>query len=184
MTLHTRVAIHGEIDGQEAFQLALEAICVAAGEADRIPTAVLRDPCQNENGSTSLGTCIGQGLPGIVDCDFRSGAALHPTDERLEDSDGVWTPACWVELGWDTAYGYTGPNGASCSDLHARAIVIVHRALAARGIGMSWFNEYTCEWHSGIDDLAGLSAAGLEADLWFRNTVMPAIAIELTKGAR
>ncbi|MGW2666093.1 hypothetical protein ACWCW7_34500 [Nocardia tengchongensis] len=177
MTLHTRVAVHGEIDGREAFQIALEAICVAAGEAGRIPTAVVRDPYEHEDGSVSLGTQIGQGLPGIVDCDYRPGAELHP-EPNAEDGY-LWTPACWVELGWDTAYGFTGRDGVGCSDLHARSIVIVHQALAQRGIEMSWYNEYTGEWHSGNEGLDTLAAAGLEADLWFRNTAMPAIALTL-----
>lgn len=188
MTLHTRVAIVQEIDPQDAFRLALDTICVAAGEADRIATAKVREPSPYGD-AMHVGTVLGQGLPGIVDCDYRIGGPLHAEDYYGDDDDYEpgekrWldTPACWLSIGWDTAYGYTGPNGMGCSDLHSVAITLVHKALAERGIQMHWYNEYDGAWHPGIENLGTLSAAGLEADLWFRNTAMPAITAHLALG--
>ncbi len=51
MTLHTRVAIVGDITGGDAFKLALEAICHAGGEADRIATAQISEPRTNSSGA-------------------------------------------------------------------------------------------------------------------------------------
>lgn len=188
MTLNTRVAIVQEIDPQAAFRLALDAICIAAGEADRIATAQVRGPSVHENGTASVGTVLGQGLPGIVDCDYRIGGPLHAEDyyDRTYLDPGetatLDTPACWVEIGWDTAYSFAGANGIGCSDLHSIAITLVHKALAERGIDIHWYNEYDSTWNSGIEKLDTLSAAGLEADLWFRHTAMPAIAAHIALG--
>ncbi|AXK88563.1 hypothetical protein SAMN05421776_12138 [Nocardia farcinica] len=183
MTLHTRVAIVQKIDPKAAFQLALSAICTAAGEEHRIETAKVNEPEDyGRDGVLCIGTVIGQGLPGIVECDFRTGGPLYAedyygNDEDTEPDDTRWlcTPACWLEIGWDTGYGYRSPEGLGCSALHARAITFMHKALSEMGIEMRWYNEFDARWHPGIENLDTLSAAGLEADLWFRTTALPAI---------
>ncbi len=181
MTLHTRVAIVGDITGGDAFKLALEAICHAGGEADRIATAQISEPRTNSSGICTIGTVIGQGLPGITDCDFRVNGPLYSEDEYYErDEDdpadyepSLATPACTVEISWDTTYGYRGPDGIGCSGLHARAISYVAGHIAKLGLTLHWFNEYECTWYSGVDDLHTLDSAGAEADTWFRSVVQP-----------
>ncbi|MBF6187599.1 hypothetical protein [Nocardia farcinica] len=190
MTLNTRVAIIQKIDPKAAFQLALSAICTAAGEEHRIETAKVNEPEDYaRDGILRIGTVIGQGLPGIVECDYRTDGPLYAEDyygddEDYEPGDTRWlaSPACWLEIGWDTGYGYSGPNGMSCSDLHSVAITLVHKALAELGVEMRWYNEYDGKWHPGVDNLGTLSAAGLKADLWFKNTALPAIVASLTVG--
>lgn len=186
MTLHTRVAITGPIPTRTAFDLALQAVCTAAGEAARIATAQIEGPedCY-EPGVRRIGSVIGQGLPALTWCTFRPDGPLHPEDayddEYAEEGEEPYfmSPACSLMLHWDTAYGFTGPNGMGCSDLHSIAIAHVCQELTKRGLGMHWHNEYTGEWHLGIENLDTLSAAGLEADLWYRNTALPAIALHI-----
>src|SRR5690606_17581569 len=133
--------------------------CTAADEAHRIETARVNEPEDYRgDGTLSLGTVIGQGLPGITDCRYRATGPLYAEDyygddEDYEPGDTRWlaSPACWLEIGWDTAYGYSGPKGMGCSDLHAVAITLVHKALTELGVEMRWCNEYDGKWHPGID---------------------------------
>lgn len=83
-----------------------------------------------------------------------------------------------IEVTFDTAYGYRGDGGESCSDLHARLIRAFGQWLDARGLPWKWQNEYTGEWfdsYDGLDEFGDAHRA-TGADAWFRNIVVPAIA--------
>lgn len=84
-----------------------------------------------------------------------------------------------IEVNWDTAYGYRGPNGESCSTLHAYYIAALGKWCDERGIAWKWRNEYTGEWFDGTDGLAefgGFHDRPGGAGDWFVNQVLPAIA--------
>lgn len=112
------------------------------------------------------------------------GPMIVPADDP-EDPDEVdhvkSTPTKngWaaIEVTFDTAYGYRGPDGESCSDLHARLVTALGQWCDARGLPWKWQNEYTGEWHDQYDGLAEFGDAHRTtgADDWFRHTVMPAI---------
>ena len=183
MTLHTQVAIVGPISNRDALDLAIRAVCTAAGEPGRAQTAKLDEPSSRFGKSDDVfwwSTTCGQGLPAWTGCTYRVDAPLYVEDEYETDED--WSdepyfvaPACSVLIDWDTTYGYRGPNGMRRSDLHSVAIAYVCEELTRRGLGMHWFNEYDSTWHLGVEGLDTLSAAGLEADLRFRHTARPAI---------
>jgi hypothetical protein len=144
MTLHTRVLLDGPINGETAFAAALQSICEAGAARDRIDTAVVvRRPGR-------IYTAIGQGLPGIVDCDYMGDGPLRVEDVRDDDGD-VEEYACTVEVGWDTAYAYTDASG-DCEDLHHRAIVRLRDLLPAR-VALRWVNEFTGDLHMELDGL-------------------------------
>lgn len=184
MTLNTQVAIVGPISNRDALDLAIRAVCTAAGEPHLAEKAVLDEPSSKYSSDPDVfwwPTKCGQGLPAWTGCRYRMDGPLYREDKYETYEDGsdelpyFVAPACSVLIDWDTTYGYTGPNGIGCSDLHSIAIRYVHDELTRRGLEMHWENEYDGTWHRGIEGLDTLSAAGLEADLWFRHTAQPAI---------
>ena len=52
----------------------------------------------------------------------------------------------YYDVGWDTTYGYRGPGGTGCSDLHRRFTRELGDWLD--GLGADWIakNEFTGEW--------------------------------------
>lgn len=86
----------------------------------------------------------------------------------------------YVVVSMDTAYGYRGDGGESCSDLHARLVTALGQWLDAREIPWKWRNEYTGEWFDRYDqlDTFGDAHRATGADEWFRTRVLPAIATE------
>jgi hypothetical protein len=185
MTLHTRIALTGDIDPIEAHHAALVAICTAADEPERIATALIDAPRPGYTDETALriSTTIGQGLPGIVDMNYREGGAMlnpEPTYDEYEDENGVTIvvpddPRCTLTLGWDTAYTFTGPGGMGCTQLHAVALAHLYQWASNKGVSMSWHNEYNGTWHEGLDGLAEFFGDGDKAMSWFGNAVVPAI---------
>ena len=212
MTLDTRIWLHGTIKGEDAFALSLHALLKAAGHKTEVGTGHTRRYSAGElpewvadvkpgdkmlNGSDwteeriemhrakrdSISTVIGQGLPGIVDCDFRAdGSPLAPEDVH-EEFDSRWhdSPeevtveqrACQVQLSWDTAYSYN-EGGMGCTELHARALVNLFQTLPA-GVTMTWQNEFTGDVFAGLDGLVEFLGDGSSARSWFNNEAMPAI---------
>lgn len=85
-----------------------------------------------------------------------------------------------IQVNWDTAYSYRGPQGESCSELHAALIAALGVWCDKRGIAWKWKNEFTGEWFDGMDGLqefAGDYANG--PSQWFNNVAMPAILAEI-----
>jgi hypothetical protein len=90
-----------------------------------------------------------------------------------------------IEVTFDTAYGYRGEGGESCSDLHARLVTALGRWCDARDLPWKWQNEYTAEWHDGFDGLDDFGNAhrATGADDWFQNLALPAIRAHIAGGA-
>jgi len=69
-----------------------------------------------------------------------------------------------MEVSFDTAYGYSGPEGG-CGDLHARLVRGLGEWLDGKGVRWSWLNEWTSEVHEGYERLTELGGY-----LWQRVT--------------
>lgn len=129
----------------------------------------------------SIGNKAAQGLCALLAIYYRPDAPL-----RAKDGDCHWfcdpdcdeeddTRACWLEVSFDTAYGYRDEQGRGCGDLHASLVAQLGQWLDERGVRWLWENEFTGEIHSGYDRLTDLCTGGFEAAAWFRTTVLPAI---------
>jgi hypothetical protein len=202
VTLNTQIWLHGPIHGRTAFNLSLTALLTAANRADQIATAQIseqragevpdwvldRDPAPTQeqidywrHDYDKIGTVLGQGLPGIVDCEYRDGGSPLATEDVYEDEDEGEEPyitqrKSQVELSWDTAYGYN-ENGLSCSMLHAKALILLYESLPDR-ITLTWQNEYTGDIFEGLNGLDRLLDNGDKAADWFENLVKPALEAE------
>jgi hypothetical protein len=84
----------------------------------------------------------------LGDWGVRNGYEPDPEDEEL-DPEGT------VVMHYDTAYGYTGDNHASCSDLHSYLMKSVRDHFADRGWTFTWYNEYMGEWSEDFDHMFG-----------------------------
>lgn len=126
----------------------------------------------------SISNQIGQGLPAILDISYRPGAPLRTPQQAAEcddcepdcDKDHYYR-ACWLDIDFDTAYGYSGPDGMGCGDLHARLVAQLGQWLDAKGVRWEWRNEFTGDVHGGDDRyerLIELCSGGFEATSWFR----------------
>lgn len=128
---------------------------------------------------------LGQGLPAWLMIGYRPGAPLRSAeqvaacDEDCDpDCDGSYHDrACWLDVDFDTAYGYDH-DGMGCGDLHAALVARLGRWLDARGVRWEWRNEFSGEVHGGVDRyerLADLASGGFEATAWYQTAVLPAI---------
>lgn len=106
--------------------------------------------------------------------------ASHAADIAGDPTENGWSA---IEVSFDTAYGYTGPNGESCSDLHARLVRAVGAWCDRKGLPWKWQNEFTGEWHHGTDGLAEFGDAfrSTGAESWFREKALPAILSEVSR---
>lgn len=149
----------------------------------------------------SIGHPVGVGLSALLDIRYGVDGPMqhvcgsdcevdpaggYPTEADIEETH-QWAARSPTQNGWaaievtfDTAYGYRGEDGESCSDLHARLVTALGRWLDARGLPWKWQNEYTGDWFDRFDGLAEFGDAhrSTGADAWFRNLVLPAIASE------
>lgn len=205
MTLNTVVIIQADgattIEPQVAFDLALQSILKAAGEESRFETALVNPPSNSYRNDyksykelegdgvtmpiATISTRIGQGLPGITDIDYRvDGTPLYTEDQYEQDDDEdeprFVRPAGLIELSWDTAYS-ANYNGVGCTELHVSALIYLFEELQARGLTMTWKDEYRGTWHKGISQeaFAEFLGSGDNAMAWFQGTVKPAIAAKL-----
>jgi hypothetical protein len=140
----------------------------------------------SDEGRWSISNEIGQGLPAILDIEYRPGAMLWTPAQAAECDDDCdegcdkdhYFRACWLNIDFDTAYSYRGPNGIGCGGLHALLVAEVGNWLDARGLAWEWRNEFTGEVHGGetrYAQLLGLADGGRDAAEWFTGMVKPAI---------
>jgi len=88
-------------------------------------------------------------------------------------------PVGYVDLTFDTSYGFRDDHGRGCSELHAGYVVRVAAHAAELGVGIAWNNEFTGEWHDGIEGLDQFADNGKDAQDWFRNVAAPAVAAHI-----
>jgi hypothetical protein len=202
MTLDTRFYILDAVDAHDVFvegQRLLSLYDVDGRGSDRQVSSDRQDPTWRDGREfTELGNPwsifnqLGRGLPAILDVSYRPGAPLRTPEQAAEHDDcdaynepgdppcseTEHRPACWVEISWDTAYGYTGPDGMGCGDLHARFVAAMAAWCDERSLRWRWRNEFTGEVHDDLGSLIGLVGSGFEASVWLRSTVLPALAAE------
>lgn len=193
MTLDTRVYVHNPVDYCEVWIKCNQLIDAHEGvkftdepvpeyaHGERLPA--------NEAGEWWIWNKPGQGLSALLDIHYRKDRALILPGEHgrycepEDDCDGSCAPACWLEVSFDTAYGYRGDNGEGCGDLHARLVAELGQWLDGKGLRWSWVNEFTGDTHWGYEGLTDLGSGGAEASSWYRNIVAPAIAAITAGGA-
>jgi hypothetical protein len=135
------------------------------------------------DGLRSIWNKPGQGLPALLDMTYREGGPIkadpNACDRYCDDDEPCdqesHKPAHWIEVSFDTAYGYRDDEGRGCGDLHASLVSQLGQWLDERHVRWMWQNEFTGEIHSGYERLVELCSAGFEATAWFETTVKPAI---------
>jgi len=131
----------------------------------------------------------GVGLPAWLIVQYGpDGPLLRDTcddlDEPGHDPADCYTcrkPEGFIEVSFDTAYGYRGSNGEGCGDLHAALVGKLGTWCDERRLPWVWKNEFTGEWHTGRESLRELGDAGKAAMDWYTGTVLPAIASEVSR---
>lgn len=145
--------------------------------------------------ATSIGNALGQGFDAIFDIDWREDHGpiiwFDPVEELkgMEDYYAEYPdamaettemyakyPSGLIKIDWDTSYGYTGPGGIGCTELHASFIIrLAKEYLEPRGITFAWQNEYSGEWHEGLTGFEDFGQHGRDAAEWFSTVALPAI---------
>lgn len=186
MTLDTRIYVLDDID----YRLVFAECGRLIGQHEGI--RFKDEPCEvftngawrpEPHGLRRIGNELGQGLPAILEVTYRRGGAAKATSEQCDrycdtpcdvpkDSHD---PAHWLEVSFDTAYGYRDTQGRGCGDLHASLVAQLGQWLEKRNVRWAWRNEFTGDLHHGYDGLAELCSNGAAATTWFRETVRPAI---------
>ncbi len=142
MTLATQIVIKDAIPALEVFRLCQSLL----GDPDR-------QAWEHRNYSASSDDWVyanrpGQGLVALLT--VRHGA------ECGTDS---------VTVTFDTAYGFSGPCGADCGDLHAWLVSQLAQWLELRGARFEWQQESTGDWFDSVEPsaLAALGSAAIGA---------------------
>ena len=199
MTLSTNLYVLGPVDVRALFHFAQGLLTkyddrpTPQQPADQVWKDEERHAVWKDPGARTIRNEIGQGLPAILDIDYRPGAMLRTAEQAAahdedcdDDCSGKYhSRACWADLDLDTTYGYRDARGWGCGDLHAVLVGEIGNWLDERGIPWEWQNEFTSEVHGGDDRyerLIDLASSGFEASAWFRTSVLPAIAAEIAGG--
>ena len=187
MTLNTVIYLD-DVYGRHVAEEVYEFFNVLLGpRPDGLPTE--RHPekmAWSEEGVFSLGNRLGQGLPAILEVQFREGAPLatveqaaaHNEDcewDQKEGNDCSWNHpvATGIKISLDTTYGYSDEYG-SCTMLHARYLVAFYeQVVKPRGLKMRWVNEFNGEINEGLNGLEEFFGDGDKADDWFKGILMP-----------
>lgn len=170
MPLNTEIYILDEIDPHKVFNFCNELM----GVKKPIFTEAYDEWQQNP--VISLDNAPGQGLPAWVMSNYRRKGPLYSMAQYERDSETgknrLVTPACFMEVSFDTAYGYRDSYGGS-TELHGRYIVALQEWLAKRNVSMCWKNEFTDTIHHGNEGLEAFFNGGDRANEWFTNSVLP-----------
>jgi len=162
MTLHTRVKVMSPgIDPRETFVKMRQII--GAGEQYSAWESPQMDSENEYRHTMSPGfhMDLGQGLPALLWVDHWRGE-LEPAHEHDKfcyewDESGSPTdklecdpePRGYIEINYDTAYGYRADNNASCSDLHAWITQEIGAWLDRHGATWEWYDESGDGWGHG-----------------------------------
>mgnify|MGYP007010739939 CR=1 FL=1 len=193
MTLNTRIYVLDPIKPKEIFVRCNQLI--GATEATRFSDEQLKTwrdgvALVEPSNPWNIGNGLGQGLCALLNIYYRPDAPLRATVQSCnyycdsdcadihDEDDG---PAHWLQVSFDTAYGYRDDEGRGCGDLHASLVSQLGQWLDERGIRWMWENEFTGEIHSGYERLIDLCSGGFEASAWFRTTVLPAITSDASR---
>lgn len=191
MTLNTAIYVLGEIDPKELWVEANRLI--GSHEGIKFKNEQ-REGWRHEEPYWEFWNLAFQGLPALLDLKYQPDGPLRtpefsakhddycnvPGNDDYDPDDDLCTvaehdPACWVEVRYDTSYGYRGAGGEGCGDLHAHLVTQLGVWLGERGISWRWKNEFTGDVHDRFDGLDKLGAEGGKSSDWYLNTVAPVI---------
>ena len=184
MTLNTEVIATTPCDPHEVFHVCRGLL--GATDAHPFTDEPMGDRWYGA-GVWEIGNRMGIGLPALLQVRYRPGEPRRTPEESAKcdedcepDCDGdhsQYRPACWVEIHFDTAYGYRDERGRGCGNLHAQLLFDLGQWFDERKIGWGWQNEFTGEWHyeDRYRALKDLCSGGGQAMAWFVETVQPLI---------
>jgi len=170
MTLNTAIYILDEIDPHKVFEF-----CNGLMGADKAISTETYDEWET-NPVISLDNAPGQGFPAWLMSNYRKKGPLYPMAQYEHDDETgerqLIAPACYMEISFDTAYGYQDSYGGA-TELHGRYIVALYHWLQKRNVSMCWQNEFTGTIHHGTEGLESFFSGGDRANEWFQNSVLP-----------
>jgi hypothetical protein len=204
MTLDSRVYVHGKINAHDVFRKCQQMLDAENAETKdeqdttyidgqlvvrpENPWTLMNKPGQDFNAWLRLNYKPGAPLRTEADAASHDEDCNVPGSEYYDPEEAVCEgdhqPACWVEVSFDSSYGYRDDQGRGCGDLHAGLISELGQWLDAQGVAWSWKNEYTGEVHHGYSSLVELASDGCASQAWFQTTVAPAIAAEIGRAGR
>jgi hypothetical protein len=147
MTLSTDVYIQGPVD-LNALKYVVQATLAEFDEYGRTPDQQLWEG-ESDTFRNSWSTTLGQGLPARTFIHYGSDVVWRQLDDVEED--GFVTPAHFASIDFDTAYGYRGPEGQTCSALHVQLMTRVGKWLDEQSVPWKWRDEFTGEIHAAYD---------------------------------
>lgn len=157
MTLSTDMYVQAPVD-VVALQYVVKCALAEFDEVGRTPDQQTWNDDSAEL-SPSFSTLVGQGLPAWTYIHFgAAGTWAQPHDEYAEDSDydedgepAIQSPKHFARIDFDTAYGYRGENGESCSALHVELMKRVGAWLDEQSVPWKWRDEFTGIVHDAYD---------------------------------
>lgn len=180
MTLSTDIYILDPVDPKEVFDFCNKYLLkVTDPLIDHKPdTTWSRDTGWVDDPEVmDLSNRIGQGFDAWLLTKYRKNGPLYSEDQYDDDEDReepyLLSPACFMKLDFDTAYGYRSEFGG-CAQLHSRYIVALHDWLETKGVRIKWRNEFTGEIFDGLDGLDGFGNDGDAARDWFKS-ILPGV---------
>jgi hypothetical protein len=169
VTLGSYIVIVDPVDARALFDFGV-GLLGSASNVTWEPITHEMDPEYGHGWSTQCG----QGLASMFDVEFAADGPLRFHDPEWMGPDEVvpwWDQHC-VSVRLDTAYGYRGPNGSGCGDVHLWLIREIGRWLDDRPIpprGLFNLDMYV-DWIEGWQEtgwgdadrgaLSDLAAAG------------------------
>lgn len=177
MTLSTDMYIQGEVDLAQLRWIVQEALAKHDDQHRPVDAQIWEEAKYSQN---AVCTVPGQGLPAWTFIYFgEDGAWRAPEDEYDNDVEEgeeprFVAPKHFARIDFDTAYGYTGPDGEGCAELHTALMLQVGAWLEVQGVPWQWQNEYSGEIHNAFEGFEEFAGHGYEAAAWFKS-VMPAI---------
>lgn len=157
MTLKTRFYVTTPgIDPQAIWDLLMAHVETES----TVPNTVYTEP--TEHGQTLKSTRRGSGRNALCRMYYTESEeelSRHPSetdDPELEDDDVHYNPHAYIELSFETAYGYRGPDGEDCSALHRTILLSLASYVTSHGGEFIWNDEYTGVWHTGIEPISTL----------------------------
>lgn len=194
MTLSTNVYVLDKTDVREVFRFC-QGMLSQYDEQMRTPEQQVwsdEERAWGRPGARSIANRLGQGLPAILDISYRPDGPLREAQTECDqdcdpdECSGMnHARFCWLDIDFDTAYGYRDAVGRGCGDLHAALVAELGQWLDAKGVRWEWHNEFTGEVHGGDDRyerLIDLCSGGFEATAWLRTSVLPAISAHIARG--
>lgn len=162
MTLHTRVMVTTPgIDPKAAFIRMRQLIDAGEGYSCFESPQPESEFDWERTANPGLHMNIGQGLPALMWVEWAKpgehlGGEGH--DDYCEDdcAGEYHDPGGYVEIHYDTAYGYRADNNASCSDLHAYLTREIGAWLTERGAEWRWYDESGDGWQPDLSDYGTL----------------------------